>query len=55
MIELMNWILANGGALLAGVTMVLSGVIAIAMMIPGEQPEKALQKILDFISKLSNK
>ena len=37
------------------VIMILTGVIGIAMIIPGEQPEKALQKALDFIKKFSKK
>lgn len=37
------------------VIMILTGVIGIAMMIPGEQPEKSLQKVLDFIKKFSKK
>ena len=35
--------------------MVLTGLIGIAMLIPGEQPEKALQSILDIIKKFSKK
>lgn len=35
--------------------LVLSGLIGIAMMIPGDQPEKSLQKVLDFLKKLSKK
>lgn len=37
------------------IAMVLSGLIGIAMLIPGDQPEKSLQKILDFIKKFSKK
>lgn len=35
--------------------LVLSGLIGIAMMIPGDQPEKSLQNVLDFIKKFSKK
>jgi hypothetical protein len=35
--------------------LVLTGLIGISMMIPGEQPEKALQSILDVIKKFSKK
>lgn len=35
--------------------MILMGLIGIFMMIPGEQPEKSLQSILDFIKKFSKK
>jgi len=38
-------------ALAAGV----SSAIAVALLIPGDQPEKTLQKILDFLKKWSRK
>lgn len=50
-----NFIMTNYPAILSGVTAVLTGVIAISMIIPGEQPEKALQGIVDFLSKFSKK
>lgn len=37
------------------VSLVLTGLIGIAMLIPGEQPEKALQSVLEFIKKFSKK
>lgn len=37
------------------VSMVLTGLIGICLLIPGEQPEKALQAVLDFIKKFSKK
>jgi hypothetical protein len=37
------------------VSLVLTGLIGIALLIPGEQPEKALQSVLDFIKKFSKK
>ena len=37
------------------VSMILAGLIGISLMIPGEQPEKALQTALDFIKKFSKK
>jgi hypothetical protein len=36
-------------------TLILTGLIGISLMIPGEQPEKALQAVLDFIKKFSKK
>lgn len=38
-------------ALVAG----LSSAIAVALMIPGDQPEKTLQKIVDFLKRWSKK
>lgn len=39
------------GALVA----LLSAVIAIASLIPGDEPEATLQKVVDFLSKFSRK
>jgi hypothetical protein len=39
------------GALIA----LLSAVIAVASLIPGDEPENTLQKIVDFLSKFSRK
>ena len=39
------------GALVA----LLSAVIAIASLIPGDEPENSLQKVVDFISRFSRK
>lgn len=35
--------------------MILTGIIGISLIIPGDQPEKALQAVLDFIKKFSKK
>lgn len=40
---------------LAAANALLMAVIAIAVLIPGEQPEKFLQKIVDLIAKISKK
>lgn len=50
-----SWIIANYEAVLAAVLSLLMAIIAIAMLIPGEQPEKSLQKIVDFLAKFSKK
>lgn len=51
----LEWILANYQAVAAAVVAVMTGVIGISLLIPGEQPEKTLQKIVDWLSKLSSK
>lgn len=51
----LGWIVANYEAILAAVLSILMGMIAIAMLIPGDQPDKTLQKVVDFISKFSRK
>lgn len=40
---------------IGAVCVVLTGLIAISLMIPGEQPEKALQSALDFLKRFSKK
>ena len=42
-------------AWVGAITALLGAVIAIAQLIPGEEPERTLQKIVDFISKFSRK
>jgi hypothetical protein len=37
------------------ICVVMAGLIALFMMIPGEQPEKALQSALDFLKRFSKK
>jgi len=34
---------------------VIVALIALFMLIPGEQPEKAMQKVVDFLAKISRK
>lgn len=41
--------------LLGAVSVFLGALIAVFTIIPGDQPEKALQAIVDFISKFSKK
>ena len=51
----MSWIIAHWQEVLGAVTAILSGIIAVFMLIPGDAPEKQLQKIVDFIKKFSVK
>lgn len=53
--SVINFVMENYQAILSAVTGVLSGVIGIALLIPGDQPEKALQGVVDFIAKFSKK
>jgi hypothetical protein len=48
-------ILQNIGPYVAAVNGVLLALIALFLLIPGEQPEKILQKIVDVLGKLSKK
>ena len=55
LIKVGTWIVGNYQAVLSGIVMVLTGVIAISLLIPGDQPEKLLQKVVDFLTKFSRK
>ena len=54
-LSIVNFVATNYQAIIAGVVGTLSGVIAISLIIPGDQPEKALQSVVDFIAKFSKK
>lgn len=53
--EFIKYLLANWSILLNALIGVLSALIALALLIPGKQPEALLQKIVDFLSKFSKK
>lgn len=48
-------IFTNIGPIVAAVNAALISIIAVAALIPGDQPEKALQGIVDFLSQFSKK
>jgi hypothetical protein len=50
-----QWLVAHGPDVVSGLVGVLSGVIAISLLIPGEQPEKALKSVVEFLTKFSRK
>lgn len=54
-LAIVNWVVANYQVIITALVAILSGVIGICLLIPGEQPEKALQGIVDFLSKFSKK
>lgn len=49
------YLVLNGPALLAALNAVLLALIALFLLIPGEQPEKALRSVADFLEKFSKK
>jgi hypothetical protein len=53
--QFFQWIIDNWQGLMGAVSALLVAAIAIAVLIPGDEPEKTLQKVVDFIAKLSNK
>jgi hypothetical protein len=42
-------------AIVGGITVILTAIIAICELIPGEQPEKALKKAVEWLAKFSRK
>ena len=54
-VSVIGFISLNYQAIIAAVMALLTGIIAVALLIPGEQPEKTLQAIVDFLSKFSKK
>lgn len=48
-------IIANYQTYLTALITMLTGIIAVALLIPGPQPEKALQAVVDFLEKFSRK
>lgn len=53
--EIIQNVANNWQAYLGVLTAVLTAAIAVATVIPGDEPEKTLQKIVDFISNISRK
>lgn len=51
--QYITWLLANYQALIAALVAAMTALIALFMIIPGDQPEKALQAAVDFIKKFS--
>jgi hypothetical protein len=54
-IEAGQWLVVHGPEVVSAIVALLSGVTAIALLIPGEQPEKALKGVVEFLEKFSKK
>jgi hypothetical protein len=54
-LNIIAWATANGPQFLAAVSAALTAIIALCLLIPGEQPEKFLQSVVDFLAKFSKK
>lgn len=48
-------IMAHAQTIISALVAICGAVITIALIFPGPQPEKALQGIVDFLSKFSKK
>lgn len=53
--DMINNIIQNWQSYLGVLTAVLTAAVAVASVIPGDEPERTLQKIVDLISKFSRK
>ncbi len=54
MMEVISYLLAHWMELLIGLQGVLGGALLISLAVPGEQPDKFLQSVVDMMKKLSN-
>lgn len=54
-IGLVQYIMAHYLEIVGAISLAISGLLALAIMIPGEQPDKFLQSIVDLIGKVSRK
>lgn len=54
-LEAVQWVLANYQVVVSYLITALTAIIAVCLMIPGEQPEKFLQGVVDFLGKYSKK
>ena len=50
-----QFIVSHGLEIVMAVHGILVALVALFMLIPGEQPEKALQSVVDFIERFSKK
>lgn len=50
-----QWLIANYTAVITALIALLMGIIGIALLIPGPEPERTLQKIVDFLRGISRK
>jgi len=53
--EIVRWVMSNWMEVLLGSQAMLGGALALALLIPGDQPDKALQSIVNLLSKFSKK
>lgn len=54
-LEIIKAAIEHGPIYISAIVGVLSALIALFMLIPGEQPEKALQKVVDLLARFSAK
>lgn len=50
-----QWLVVFGPEVVAAIVAMLTGVIGIALLIPGEEPEKTLKAVADWLAQFSRK
>lgn len=55
MADVIAWIMANYQTVVAAAVALISGIVAVALIFPGDEPERTLGKVLDVLKKLSKK
>lgn len=55
LLSIINLGVAHLPEIITAIIGLLTGIIGICLLIPGEQPEKALQAVVTFISQFSKK
>lgn len=54
-LEIIKWAVSVGPEIISSLVLVLTSLVAFFLLIPGDQPEKAIQGIVDFLKKFSKK
>jgi len=55
LLAILSFLQSNFQAILTAIIAAITAVIGVAMLIPGDQPEKFLQSVVDFLAKFSVK
>jgi len=50
-----EWLVLHGPDVVAAVVAMLSGIMGIAMLVPGDEPEATLKKVADWLAQFSRK
>jgi hypothetical protein len=50
-----EWLVLYGPDVVAAVVAMLSGIMGIAMLVPGDEPEATLKKVADWLAQFSRK
>lgn len=53
--NILNWLLSHWKDIIVAVNAILAALIGIFMLIPGDSPERHLQKVVDFLERFSRK